>query len=105
MKSARVGDELEGRLAAKARTLGVSESEVIRMALEEFCEPLADAPVDAMLSLIAEWELEDAGLPEVDVARHASRLFGESLEEEWGRKQRLLRIAESRAQFQTPAAD
>jgi antitoxin component of RelBE/YafQ-DinJ toxin-antitoxin module len=106
MKSVRITPDLQLRLAAKAESLGVSESEVIRMALDQFCDEALDrrAPVDDMLALIEQWEREDVGKPELDVAQHSSKLFGDVLYEDWSKKQEL-RVAEERARYQTSPAD
>jgi antitoxin component of RelBE/YafQ-DinJ toxin-antitoxin module len=107
VKTVRVGQELERRLAAKAASLGVTESEVIRMALNQFCEeaPGQRSPFDEMVALIEQWEHEDAGKAEIDVARHSSELFGDQLYEDWFEKQGLKRVAEERARYHTSPAD
>ena len=98
MKAVRLGAELEGRLAATARHMGVTESEVIRMAIEQFCGQQAGG--DDMLSLIELWEREDAGKPAVDVARRSSDLYGDELHREWSDRPGLLRAAEQPADYQ-----
>ncbi len=107
MKTVRLDADLERRLTHQAQKLGVSESEVIRMALDQFCgQPAGQlAPVDDMLALIEQWERDDAGQPAIDVARHSSRLFGDLLFEEWARRHEVRRVAEEQAGWQAPPPD
>ncbi|HEX6513294.1 MAG TPA: CopG family transcriptional regulator [Chloroflexota bacterium] len=108
MKSVRLGQELQHRLAETAHALGVSESEVIRMAVERFCEIHVPrrSGADAMVALIEQWEREDAGQPALDVAQHSGELFGELLRRDWRKQEeRLLRVAEDREDYQQQSPD
>ena len=86
MKSVRLGAEVERRLAAAAEREGVNESELIRRALERYCDA-QEATVqgfDGLLEIIGTWERDDVASEGAQplrtaVARNAHRLYGESI--------------------------
>jgi hypothetical protein len=106
MKSVRLDEGLQERLGATARRLGVGESEVIRMALDEFCDAKPGRSLfDELKPLLKEWEAEDAGQPAVDIAGNAKRLYSERLYEDYLKKQDAYRrVAETRASYK-PQSD
>lgn len=106
MKSVRLDDEFQERLSATARRLSVGESEVIRMALDEFCDAApGHSLLDELKPLLEQWELEDAGQPMIDIAANAKRLYAEGLYEDYLKKQDgYRRVAENRARYK-PKSD
>lgn len=112
MKTVRLGSELEERLKRAADRLGVSESDVIRSALEGYLGEVERDPVEDLMALFEQWEREDKEqgldkLPPTNFASHSSQLYGDQLYEEWRAKNRKpLKIAESRSEYHpAPSTD
>jgi len=114
MRSVRLPTALEEQLTATARTLKLTESEVIRLALERFCGAAAvevPSAVADTVALIEQWEREDAGAdlaPVTDLASQASRIYEQLLHDNWREAQNasgVRQVAErKRAPYRIPGA-
>lgn len=80
MVSARLGDDLERRLAEAARVLGVSESEIVRQAVSARCEEILADRLDVRLRDFVGAASLGGGLSD-DTGRH----FTEVVERKHGR--------------------
>jgi len=101
MKSLRLDEELAGRISTTAQRLRVSDSEVIRRALDEYCDP---APGESVAEALGDYIGAFEGSGEL-AARDVHRLFGEIVGEKWRRREaapeptELARVAESKAAY------
>ena len=108
MKSVRFSPELQRRLSATAERLALTESEVIRLALDDFCDEASDeaSPADRVLELMRQWEREDEGSPSINVASRAHELWGDYVYEKHRKTHgQQLKVAEQSAEYKPASAD
>ncbi len=92
MKSIRLDDKMEWRLARTAERLHLSESEVIRRALDDYCDL---APGDSLAEALTDY-IGESDSTETDLSTNVHQKFGEYVYEKWRRTQgKDLKIAES----------
>lgn len=95
MKSLRLDGKLTWRLSVTAERLGISESEVIRRALDDYCDVApGDSLADALVDYVGAFEG-----PAGDNSSNAGRRYAEDLHQERLRRQSgaQLRVAETKS--------
>jgi len=102
MKSLRLDEKLAGRVSKTAQRLGVSDSEVMRRALDDYCDP---APGESLAEALGDYIGFTKDSKGQFTAREHHEAFGQMVEEKWRRRldksiRSLPRVAEARAKYQ-----